>query len=84
MSCNKNAYLISGILLVLVIVAVIGMKNGESFVGPLRRGNEIPYYTTTFAAFPGKYMHFTSQRAFECLQQHGEYSGFRNCMLYLQ
>ena len=84
MSCNKNSYLISGILVVLLVVAFIGMRNGESFIGPLRPQRDIPYYTTTFQAFPGKYMQFGSQRSFECLQRNGEYSGFRNCMLYLQ
>ena len=43
-----------------------------------------PYYTTTFQAYPGKYMHYGSNRNSYCLQQHGEYAGYRNCMLYLE
>lgn len=43
-----------------------------------------PYYTTTFQAYPGKYMNYSSDRNSQCLQQHQQYEGYRNCMLYLQ
>ena len=43
-----------------------------------------PYYTTAFQAYPGKYMSFGSNRNHYCLQQHQEYQGYRNCMLYLE
>jgi len=43
-----------------------------------------PYYTTTFQAYPGKYMIYSSARNSYCLQQHQEYAGYRNCMLYFE
>ena len=76
----------------LVIVAVIFLalaffmqQSYEDFIiGNSYTRNAAPYYTTAFQAYPGKYMSFGSNRNSYCLQQHQDYSGYRNCMLYLQ
>ncbi len=61
------------------------MDDDEDFyIGSSYIRNAAPYYTTTFQAYPGKYMSYGSNRNSECLQQHQEYAGYRNCMLYLE
>ncbi len=56
----------------------------DFYIGSSYIRNAAPYYTSAFQAYPGKYMSYGSNRNHECLQQHQEYSGYRNCMLYLQ
>ncbi len=65
--------------------ASISSEEDEDFyIGSSYIRNAAPYYTTAFQAYPGKYMSYGSNRNSYCLQQHQEYSGYRNCMLYLE
>jgi len=56
----------------------------DFYIGSSYIRNAAPYYTTAFQAYPGKYMSYGSNRNHYCLQQHQEYAGYRNCMLYLE
>jgi hypothetical protein len=80
---NNNCYTLIGFSILVVIVAVVFVnmckKRGETF-----GLTASPYYMTTFQAFPNGYMSYGSNRNHYCLQQHGNYAGYRNCMLYLQ
>jgi len=73
----NNSIVLIVIIILFILLAFVMAKQNETFT----RG--VPYYTTTFQAYPGKYMHFDSTRSSLCLQRNGTYSGFRNCMLYL-
>ena len=65
--------------------AKLNSGQGEDFyIGSSYIRNAAPYYTTTFQAYPGKFMKYDSTRDSYCLQQHSNYSGYRNCMLYLE
>ena len=79
MKCSNNVTLFI-VIIVSIVVLTFFIKRGEKF----STGNTVPYYTTTFQAYPGKYMNYGSPHMFECLQRNSEYSGFRNCMLYFQ
>ncbi len=85
----------TNILIVLILFAAVAYiflqrskkldENGEDFyIGSSYIRNAAPYYTTAFQAYPGKYMSYGSNRNSQCLQQHQNYSGYRNCMLYLE
>nr|QBK87959.1 MAG: hypothetical protein LCMAC202_03200 [Marseillevirus LCMAC202] len=74
-----------------VILAFIFMQqtkraedDEDFYIGSSYIRNAAPYYTTAFQAYPGKYMSYGSNRNSYCLQQHQEYAGYRNCMLYLE
>lgn len=78
-SCNSVSIGVVLLLLLLVVVVYVSKTGGgENFQ------SRVPYYTSTFQAYPGKYMEFGSNRNHYCLQQHQEYPGYRNCMLYLE
>jgi hypothetical protein len=77
------------VFLALILVAFVFVMNSnkvddENFISNSYNRNAAPYYTTTFQAYPGKYMRYASNRNSFCLQQHQEYAGYRNCMLYLE
>lgn len=78
------------VLLFFAVVAFIFMRQTKElddedfYIGSSYIRDAAPYYTTTFQAYPGKYMQYGSNRNSNCLQQHQEYSGYRNCMLYLE
>lgn len=87
MSCNSPLLFV--VLFFVLMAFMFGVysntTSAEAFYlsdGYIR--SAAPYYTTTFQAYPGKYMNYSSTRSSYCLQQHPEYSGYRNCMLYLQ
>lgn len=73
-----------------VVLAVIFIQQTNSiadedfYINTSYNRTAAPYYTTAFQAYPGKYMGFGSNRNHYCLQQHQEYAGYRNCMLYLE
>lgn len=71
---NTLLYILIGILI--VVIGYVYTRS-EGFYAS-------PYYTTTFQAYPGKYMNYSSTREAECLQRHQEYPGYRNCMLYFE
>lgn len=69
----------------LIIVAAILAIGAYLYVRSQGEGfYASPYYTTTFQAYPGKFMNYSSTRQAECLQRHQQYPGYRNCMLYLE
>jgi hypothetical protein len=73
------------VLILMLFGAYMYFNNTEGFI--LTNGSQrtsSPFYTTTFQAFPGSYMTYDSTRNSYCLQQHPQYEGYRNCMLYLQ
>lgn len=70
------------IVILFMLIAFIYVQNMEGLFVNSRYNP--PYYTTTFQAYPGKYMNFSSARESKCLQNHQSYAGYRNCMLYLQ
>ena len=79
------------VLLLFAAVAFIYMRQTKQldddedfYIGSSYIRNAAPYYTTAFQAYPGKYMQYGSNRNSYCLQQHQQYSGYRNCMLYLE
>jgi hypothetical protein len=80
--------MIAIIVLLVILVVVIGMcffaDKEKFYIGRNYIRNAAPYYTTTFQAFPGKFMTYDSTRERYCLQQHQEYPGYRNCMLFFQ
>lgn len=81
----SNEMIIFVVLAIAVIVLAVAINRGEKFaIFPSFNRVSAPYYTTTFQAYPGKYMHFGSNRNYECLQRNMEYSAYRNCMLYLE
>lgn len=83
MNCSNVTTIIVAIVVLILLIALF-MQNGEHFlIGPGYL-NSSPYYTTTFQAYPEKYMNYNSTRNSYCLQQHPNYSGYRNCMLYLE
>lgn len=86
-TCNLSLVVVIVIFLLLAFVYMQQTKqlDGEDFyIGNSYIRNAAPYYTTTFQAYPGKYMSYGSNRNSYCLQQHQDYSGYRNCMLYLE
>ena len=73
------------LILAFVFTRESAKQDDESFIiGSSYIRNAAPYYTTTFQAYPGKYMNYSSDRNSYCMQQHQQYSGYRNCMLYLE
>lgn len=68
--------LVGGLLILMIAILIYKSGGQDNFY--------VPYYTTTFQAYPGKFMNYSSDRNSYCLQQHQEYSGYRNCMLYLE
>jgi len=83
MSCMNNPVLII-IALITIICIFVAAKNEKFTIFPRFNRYAAPYYTTTFQAYPGKYMHFGSGRNYECLQRNNTYSGYKNCMLFLE
>jgi len=79
---SNNIYIL---IVVIVLLVVFVYANSEGFrITNLGARGAIPYYTTTFQAYPGKFMNYDSTRHSYCLQQHQQYPGYRNCMLFLQ
>lgn len=80
----SNNLFVFVVLVIAIIVLAITINKEKFTILPSYNRYAAPYYTTTFQAYPGKYMHFGSNRNYECLQRNMEYSGYRNCMLYLE
>ena len=84
-SCTTNPILWVALVLVVMAIVFIQKSNSEDFhIKQHHNRGAAPYYTTSFQAYPGKYMQFGSNRNHECLQRNTSFSGYRNCMLYLQ
>lgn len=86
-SCNMSFILVIGVFLLIAFAFIQSTKkldDEDFYIGNSYIQNAVPYYTTTFQAYPGKYMQYSSNRNSYCLQQHGDYSGYKNCMLYLE
>lgn len=41
-----------------------------------------PYYTDIMHLYPGLYTEYGNERQPYCLQNHNDYAGYKNCMLY--
>lgn len=86
-TCKLSLVVVIVIFLLLAFVYMQQTKqldDEDFYIGNSYIRNTAPYYTTTFQAYPGKYMSYGSNRNSYCLQQHQDYSGYRNCMLYLE
>ena len=83
-----NCWIIIFIAIIFLTLALLMQQSnnfdGENFYMESNALRKSPYYETTFQIYPGKYINFSSNRNSYCLQQHQNYSGYRNCMLYLQ
>jgi hypothetical protein len=78
-------FIVIVVVAALIVMAMAFARGSEGFDGALLHTEDnSPYYTTQFAAYPGKEMVYSSARDSYCLQEHQDYQGYRNCMLYAE
>lgn len=68
-------------LFVILVTFLVYSATRENFESDTELSS--PYYTDIMHLYPGLYAEYGNNRMAECLQNHNEYPGFKNCMLYL-
>jgi len=77
---NTNQIIIISVFIIIIAV-IIYSATRERFESDTELSS--PYYTDIMHLYPGLYESYGVNKLDECLQNHNDYPGFKNCMLYM-